>query len=225
MKRIAILNAAMGGWYPQGQERLLNSLQEVGYTGDILHWTDNTINDYYQSDCVYTIKAAALWSAYVQKYDVILWLDCAIYAVKHPQYIISLIQQQGGYFIPSGFSLGQTANDYALHYAGISRDRACELPELNTCVFGIDLTHEQGKRWFDYFMACARDRVFHGSRQHDNQSKDPRFLFHRQDQTAGTLAYYRAGFDCAVPFGKHVEFAVHFDEQKQKDVIFLSQGL
>ena len=224
MKRIGIVNAAMGGWYPQGQKRLLQSLQEVGYTGTILHWADEPINDYYQTDCVYTIKAAALAEA-AKEHDVLLWLDCAIYAVKHPSYILSLIQQNGGYFMQSGYSLGQTANDYALHYAGIDRDRACELPELNTCVFGVDLTHEKGKRWFDYFLACARDRVFHGSREHDGQSKDPRFLFHRQDQTAGTLAYYRAGFDCAVPFGKHVEFAVHFDEQKQKEVIFLSQGL
>lgn len=224
MKRIAIVNAAIDKWYPRGQERLIESLKHVGYTGDLLHWADDYINSYYQPDCVYTIKAAALAEA-AKEYDVILWLDCAIYAVKHPNYILSLIQQNGSYFMTSGYSLGQTANDYSLHYAGISRDRACELPELNTCVFGVDLTHEKGKRWFDYFLACARDRVFHGSREHDGQSKDPRFLFHRQDQTAGTLAYYRAGFDCAVPFGQHVEFAVHFDEQKQKDIIFLSQGL
>lgn len=224
-KKTCIINSAINEWYTTGQQRLLTSLHEVDYTGDVLTWANESINDYYDPACIYTTKAAAFSEAIKQGYEVILWVDAAIYAILHPQPVLDIIERDGGYFIHSGYSLGQTANDYALEYAGISRDRACELPELNTCVFGVDVTSDKGKVFIEYFLQCCKDRVFHGSREHDGQSKDARFLFHRQDQTAGTLAYYRAGFKKIHQLGRHVEFAIDYNDLHQDHVVFLSQGL
>jgi len=185
-----IVNAYIGGatWYAEGQARLKQSLIDVGYTGDTLFFANETINEYYQSDCHYTIKAAALYEAVKLGYEQILWLDCSVWLHQHPQPIFDLIDIQGYYLIDSGFNGAQTISDKALSIVGIDRDTAEKIPEVWSCIFGLNMSKIKGERIAFVFNRTAKDGVFHGSREHDNQSNDARFLFHRQDQSGLTLS-------------------------------------
>jgi hypothetical protein len=192
----AIINAAMGKWYPRGQQRLIRSLVHWGYAGDLLTWANDPIDTtIYDPACPYTIKAAAVQAAMDAGHSSILWLDCSIWAIADPNPFVKLLEASEGLFLRSGFNLAQTAKDASLGYAGLTRDDAEALPELWSCIFGFNLRTERGRRVAERFVQSARDGVFHGSREHDGQSQDARFLFHRQDQTALSLAFHAEGMD------------------------------
>jgi len=189
-----IVNAYIGGasWYAEGQQRLKQSLIDVGYTGDTLFFSDTTINDYYKSDCPYTIKAAAIFEAKKLGYEQILWLDCSVWLHQHPQPIFDIIENKGYYLIDSGYNGAQTISDKALDIVGISRNAAETIHEVWSCIFGLNL-NSFGEDIGSLFAQFALEGVFKGSREHDNQSEDKRFLFHRQDQSGLTLAAYFTG--------------------------------
>lgn len=188
-----IINAAYGYWYPEGQKRLVESLR--GKTDwKIITWSEETINAFFDPECPYTIKAAAWAEALRLGAKKILWLDCSVWAIKDIVEIEDIITNEGGYFWSSGFNLAQTANDFSLKWAGLNRDQAEQMSELASSMFGVNLEDERGKKFSDLFLQMATDKVFHGSRQHDHQSEDKRFLFHRQDQTAASIAFHKSGF-------------------------------
>ena len=83
MSKCCIVNAAQNSWYPRGQVRLIHSLLDNGYTGDILAYTDVEIeklecikkydvciNSVHDRNFPYTIKAAAIKEALdLNKYE------------------------------------------------------------------------------------------------------------------------------------------------------------
>lgn len=222
--KACIINAAWGAWYPQGQKRLVKSLIYHGFAWDILTWSNEEINSYFDPACPYTIKAAAIHEAVSKGYTHILWLDCSVWAVQNPAKIFDIICDDGGYFWKSGFNLCESANDYAIAWGDYTRDEAENIPELSTGMFGFNIEDPRGKKFCELFLKAARDKVFHGSRNHDGQSSDPRFKFHRQDQTAGTIAFHRAGFNKLHDPG--IYSAYYDDVNNRKDsVIFLMQGM
>jgi hypothetical protein len=74
-----------------------------------------------------------------------------------------------------------------LDYFNVSRDLAETWKIASTSIFGINITNPIGKEFIDRFLQSAKDGVFDGSRLHDGQSKDYRFLHHRQDQSAASI--------------------------------------
>lgn len=92
--RVCILNASTGlGWYPVGTKRLVRSLIHHGYGHDILTW-DTWMNSEFSKDCPYNIKAAAWYEALQKNYDIILWLDCSVWAVNDPYILLDIINSE-----------------------------------------------------------------------------------------------------------------------------------
>jgi hypothetical protein len=190
--KACIINAAIGSWYPQGQTRLKKSLVYHGFNWDILTWHDWPNNNYDKS-CNYNVKAAAFERAIEMGYTHILWLDCSVWAIKNPNPIFDIINEDGYYFWSNGFNCAQECSDSCLHYFEVSRDEAEKMPVASTSMFGVNITNPVGKEFIDRFIWSAKDRVFVGSRLHDNQSSDPRFLHHRQDQSAASIILNQLG--------------------------------
>lgn len=224
LNKCCIINAAWGGWYQQGQKRLVKSLNYHGCAVDLLTWCNEPINDYFDPNCPYTIKAAAFHEARQRGYTNILWLDCSVWAIKSPNAFFNLIEEEGVYMYQSGYNLAQTATDNDLKFAQMRRDYAETLPECASNMVGINLNHEKGLQVYDTFMDANNAGVCSTSRFHDHQSRDKRFLFGRQDQTAFTIAFYKAGFAKMYPQG--VYSAYHEDGRTYNDsVVFLLRGL
>jgi hypothetical protein len=184
--KACIINAAIGSWYPQGQKRLVKSLNFHGFNWDVLTW-DDWPNQSFGTQNNYNVKASAFEEAIKQGYTHILWLDCSVWAIKDPNPIFDIINEQGYYFWPNGYNCAEECSDKCLDYFNVSRDLAETWKIASTSMFGINITNPIGKEFIDRFLQSAKDGVFDGSRFHDGQSKDYRFLHHRQDQSAASI--------------------------------------
>jgi hypothetical protein len=195
LNRAVIISAGIGGWYAQGVRRLERSLVFEGWGGNILTWKDDyPPNSHRHEDFPYYMKIAAFEEALRQGYTHILWVDASFWAVKRPDKMFDIINDQGYYFFSSGYNLAQSVNDNALEYVGLSRDVAEGLNEWASGCVGINFNNDDGKNLYNRWKQLMDAGLSKGSRLHDNQSSDSRFLFHRQDQSCLSLAIWEHGF-------------------------------
>ncbi len=187
-----IISCGIGSQYPKGIERLKRSLIYHGYTGELLLQTEQP-NYNYNKNCLYNVKAAAFEEAIKQGYTHITQLDCSIQAINDITKLNDIINSDGYYFLKSGYNAAQTCSDKCLEYYNITRDEAENIPDSSTCVIGVNTNNPEGNEFINRFIQSAKDGVFEGSRYHDNQSADPRFLFHRQDQSAASCIIGKMG--------------------------------
>lgn len=235
LNRKIIVNGYYKGasWYEQGQKRLCDSAVntecfEKTNIGLIAHEIiDGDIymskNDYFDSSCPYTVKAAILKQTINDGFDKILWVDCSVWLHQNPQPIFDIIEKEGYFIMDSGYNCAQTISDNALQLANITRDEAELIPEAWSCIFGVNLNHPKGLKIAEDFLHLCEIGVFKGSREHDNQSKDPRFKFHRQDQSALSIAAHWSNAKLT-PNTKYMAY-VGQDHVITEDTIFKMQGL
>jgi hypothetical protein len=223
--RNVIINVALGGWYPKGQKRLVDSLIELGWSSlDLRLWAESWPNDNYDKTCPYNCKAAALEEVahkMVPRFDGHLWLDASFWAVRHPQPVFDIINTDGYYFVNNGFNCAETVSDKCLEYFGVSRDDAENMPECASGIMGISMKHFPGRQFLQEFIQACKDGAAHGSRLHDNQSKDPRFKFHRQDQSVASMIINKMGLKMH-PWGAHVEYN---PKDVKEHTVFTLQGM
>ena len=187
--KATILNAHTGdGWYPLGQRRLVKSLNYVGWAGFVSPY-DSFPFDWAGSKTAYNIKAARLQFLLENGYTHVLWADCSVWAINDPMQIFDIINEEGYFFWKSGLNYNgaQTCSDKCLEYFQVDRDTAETYLDVSTSVFGLHLENPIGRMLAERFIQASLDGIFEGSREHDNQSQDPRFLFHRQDQSVMTM--------------------------------------
>ena len=215
-----VINAGIGAWYPQGTKRIERSLNYHGFVVDFLGWNEWP-NDNFDKSCIYHMKASAFEQAINAGYKLILWMDCSAWAIKSITPIFDIINTQGYYFQRSGYNCAQTCNDFSLNYFGINRDTAETYHDTATGVFGVNLDNPQGLEFITRWINAEYDGVFIGSRHHDSQSTDPRFLFHRQDQSAASLIINQMQLN-QHNFG---EYVTYYSPQMPDSVCIALQGM
>lgn len=216
-----IINVANGYWYPKGQKRLVESLRDTGYAGDILTWTNEPINAHYDPAYPYTAKVAAWIEAFRKGYTNVLWLDCSVYAIKDVTPFMERNREEGCFFWRSGWNLAQTATDEDLIHGGFTRDQAEGLPECASGIVALNLEKAFARRILYDVFEFAKKGVLHSSRLHDNQSQDPRFKFARQDQTAFTMAYHRSIKPAFDPMHEAGEYCDWYKKEGHNDSVCL----
>lgn len=191
--KAVIICAGIGGWYSAGVRRLERTLNFEGWGGAVLTWTDYPYGCPPHEQLPYYFKIAAFEEAIGQGFTHILWCDASLFAVANPMPLFDIINEQGYYFFSSGYNLAQSVNDYALQCTGLSRDEAEGAVEWASGCVGINLENPDGAALYRTWKEYMDTGLSVGSRHHDNQSSDPRFLFHRQDQSCLSLAAYKLG--------------------------------
>jgi len=217
-----IVNACVGGgWYPEGQKRLVRSLNYHGSTADILAFREEWPSPGYEESCPYNIKPSAIEAAVGRGYRRIMWLDCPVWAVQYPMPVWDVVENEGYYLWASGYNAAQTCSDRILDYFGVSRDEAEQFPDVSSSMFGINTDNPIANEFLTRWIQAAKDGAFAGSRFHDNQSQDPRFLFHRQDQSAASLL---AGMlDMRIHAAG--QLSSYYDPAAPASVVFLMRGI
>lgn len=189
-----IINCALGGWYPAGSERLERSLIFNGYAGDMIYWkNDYPKNSLPHNENPYGFKISAFRDAFERGYRIVMWLDCSFWAIKNPMPLFDIISDNGVFAFRSGYNCAQTCPDNLLADVGISRDEAELIPETATGIVGLNIDNPDGQKVFEYWADFCDRGLFINSRNHNPfESQDSRFLHARQDQSAFSMALYKA---------------------------------
>lgn len=194
LDKAVIINCGVGGWYGLGSRRLERSLSFEGWAGDTIIYKDEyPPNSYKHEDYPYYFKIACFEEALRRQYTHILWVDSSFWAIKNPTKLFDIFNEQGYFFFSSGYNLAQSVNDTALAAVGLSRDDAQNVTEWASGCVGINFNNPDGQKLYKRWKELMDAGLSKGSRLHDNQSADQRFLFHRQDQSCLSLAAWELG--------------------------------
>lgn len=216
-----VVSAGVGAWYPRGVKRLERSLIYHGYPDAMELWTDLPPGSPTHQQVPYAMKLRALEIAVEHGYKRLLWLDASIVCVRDPKDMFDEIGHVGYYLYRSGYNCAQSVSDACLRVFGVTRDQAEAMPECASNVVGFDLGNPVGMEFYWRWLKASRDGSFQGSRQHDGQSQDPRFLFHRQDQSAASLIANELGMHMHDPG----HFCRDYGPNMQESTIFYRKGL
>lgn len=193
INKAIIVNCGIGGWYKSGSERLERSLIFHGFAGQILIWKDELPpNSPPHNENPYAFKIYAIEEAIYRGHDTLLWLDSSFWNIKDCTPIFDIIADKGIFGFRTGYNCAQTCSDAALNWAGFTRDEAELLPEIASGACGLRLDNPDGKAVFEMWKEGMELGLFKTNRNHDlNDSKDPRMLHARQDQSIWSLAIHK----------------------------------
>ncbi len=198
MSRRCVVNVAVGGWYPRGQDRLARSLDETGFGGDVLFWKDeNPPGCPSHEELPYGFKVHALEMALYKGYGPVLWCDASIWFIKNPSTLFDVIDERGYWFMSQGWQVGTWCSDDALPKLGIEREESMKMSMVAATMFGLDMRTEEARQILGWMRARCRDGSFRGSwtNEHQEVSPDPRVKGHRHDQTALSVVVNRLGLE------------------------------
>jgi hypothetical protein len=177
--------------FERGQKRLKESLIQQGYQGDIILFNEyGQVGSKSHFEVPYQFKVYAIEKARQMGYQVVLYCDASIWAIKNVMPVINHISEKGYLLEYCGFSVGQYSTDLCLNTLGITRDEAMKI-ELHSAGFtGLNFNNEIANDFFNQWYKLAKEEVtFQGDWKNDrNQcSNDERCLGHRHDQTTASF--------------------------------------
>lgn len=189
--------SAIGGWYPAGMDRLERSLVHHGSAADFLFYRNQyPPNSPSHEENPYAFKIYGFREAIRRGYKIMCHLDSSFWAIRNPDLIFDIINEHGNFGFRSGYNCAQTCPDNLLASVGISRDEAEAIPETATGIVGLNIDNPDGAKVFEYWSDMCDNGLFVNCRSHNRQeSSDPRYLHGRQDQSAYSMALYKAGVE------------------------------
>lgn len=204
----AVVCVGVGGWYPSGVARLLQSLSETNPEMMAYAWVNQYPPD--SPEMPYCSKPFAMLEAFRRGHDVVIWLDAAFYAIKPLDPLLDQIKRDGYFLTRNGPPMGEWCKDAALEPLGITREQSFSIPEVSTYCVGLDLSLWTN-RAFAFLTRWARlaaDGItFPGAHTNNGAnpgatgrtvafcSADPRVKGHRHDQTAASAIAWSVGMD------------------------------
>lgn len=206
MNKTILLNFANHiGRYKHMQDRLKQSLEKVGYKGDLGFYNHEEQIDpkcpYHKSEDLklhadgrvvpYAFKAYAIYNAMMKGYENIIWMDSAVYASKDITPLIEHIESVGYIFFDNvGYKVGDFTSDACIEKFGWTRDKAFRKKMIMACLMGFNTKSEKAVEFIKRYMNAAQDGVsYHGSWHNANGevSSDLRVLGHRHDQSVASI--------------------------------------
>ena len=226
MKHRAIINVAVGHWYPRGQDRLKRSLEAVGFNGQFYGWRDEypTGSPTHQQ-CPDAFKSYAFQHAIAQGCTSLLWLDASAWCERDPSPIFDIIEADGSYFVSDGWSVGQWCKDSALATLGIGREESFTIPAAYCCIMGVNVATAAGRDWMTDFCRICQDGVTlpgpHPKAKPGEISNDPRVIGHAHEQTVASALLHKYGW----PLRAHTLFQVTCGQPPRPDALICAAGM
>ncbi len=193
-----VVDVAIGGNYPAGQDRLVGSLAKVGYLGARLMYRDALPpGSPAHAENPYAFKWYALREAERAGNDLLIWVDASVWFTHDLTPLMTRVEKDGYYFQPAGFNVGQWCTDDALPKLGVGREEAFGISMVAATYFGLST------KWTGYqqLMSWMFDRISNGAfrgpwtNADHKASNDPRVLGHRHDQTALSVIIKKMGLE------------------------------
>lgn len=220
--KCAIVCVGVGGWYAKGVDRLESSLNYHGYWGKFFGWKDELpegAETHLQNP--YNYKLHAIEYARDRGYTHVLLCDASLWAIKNPMPVFDYFNEHGIFAFRTGYNCAQSVNDRTLRAFGVERDEAENITEYASGCVGFNFKNPKAMEVYNEWWIAMRKGLFKGSRQHDGQSSDPRFLFHRQDQSSLSMVLYKNKVD--IPQTELI--AYYKPDYKNEKTVFFINGL
>lgn len=232
-----IANLAIGSetsWYHVGQQRLRDSLEKFDPTSHLFFEQRssprknpalNTEPSPYVDKVIHIGNTAA-------RCHLFLWLDCSIVALQPLEPIWKTIEEQGYFFYESGANCAETCNDRCLEHYGVTRDEAQSMPEIASNIVGINMNDPVGLEFFNLWIHGLRNNAMTGSKWPSDEERlresiDPRFKYHRQDQSTASLSLGIISRKTGVIIHREGHFVVRAENQhihQNDSIIFKLKG-
>jgi hypothetical protein len=212
--------------FANGQQRLIKSLLDFNYEGDIITYNDySQIQSKSHQQVPYQFKVYAIEKARQMGYDVVIYCDASLYAIQNVMPVINHIIEKGYLLELCGFSAGQYATDICLNEFGISREEAFDISLYSAGFTGLNFKNEKATQFFDrWFKLAKEEKTFIGDWNNNNKqcSQDERCLGHRHDQTVASILSHILGLNKINPtFMQYI-----FDNTEIKtETIFACRGI
>lgn len=150
-------------FYQTKMKRLEESLKG-NFDGDFLGFTNvNQIGSPTHQQIPYAFKPYAIQKAIDLGYELILWCDSPVHAIKSIEPVFDHIEKHGYLFFDNiGHPLGRWTNDKCLEYFNISRQEAMDIQQIMACCMGFDMRDASVYYLFKDYMSELY-RLYHGS--------------------------------------------------------------
>lgn len=189
--KTCVINFAKGGWYARGRQRLEKSLHDAGYGGAVIFFDDEQqlVGCPSHAEVPYAFKPHALRHAVAKGYDVILWVDSSVWAIKPIEPIFEHIEKHGHLFFYNGNCATQTS-DACMRGFGMCREQLRITPHLMGICMGWDMRRLKCQLFLERWLEKAHDGFsFPGAWTNKNHevSQDEGVIGHRHDQAVAAL--------------------------------------
>lgn len=235
--RIILCNVSIGGWYPRGAARLINSMHQHSY-GFELQCHVNTLPFGAPADVVedgrdytgYCAKPFALLAARNSGADIAILVDSAFYAVRHIQPLVDHIARAGYYLCKNGNKVGEWTSDRCLDRMNVARFRAMEMDEASSYCVGLNFKDGRSTTLLHQWCGYAADRLtfpgphtgtMHEGRNRGFVSVDPNVRGHRHDQSVLSILAHRLGMTELVERPRLTAYAHHETEE----TVLVNEGM
>jgi hypothetical protein len=209
-----------------GQDRLKESLMQNGYQGDVLLFNDySQIGSKSHLEVPYQFKVYAIEKARQMGYDVVLYCDASIYAIKCVMPVMYYIIEKGNLMEYCGFSAGQFSTDICLSKFGLTRDDAMNIQLHSAGFTGLNFQNETATKFFDKWLECAKEEITFRGDWNNNQkqcSLDDRCLGHRHDQTTASIIAHHLEMERRNPYFMQYQYD---GVETKSDTIFNCRGI
>jgi hypothetical protein len=231
MKKAIVTFANNEERYIKAQARQEESLKKVGWDGDYFAFkTFEEIGSPDHDDVPYAFKPFAIDKVREMGYDLIIWMDSPVYAIKPLDTLCSFIENNGSIFFDNlGFTIGDYTSDECLRLCDMTREEAFNRPMIMACLMGFDFTNPKTSELFDKYLLAASEQGKYEGDWHNNNlqvSKDNRVKGHRHDQSVMSILMSKRGIK---PVHPHSTFFAYFNNPGHlphaETVCLLSHGL
>lgn len=196
--------------FAKGQERLVQSLKHFNYQGDVITFNSfDQVGSKVHLEVPYQFKVYAIEKARQMGYDVVLYCDASLFAIKDVMPVIYHIIEKGHLMEFCGFSAGQWATDLCLKEFNLTRDKAMNIPLHSAGFTGLNFQNPISTEFFNRWLKSAQEEIsFQGAWNNNEKqcSQDERCLGHRHDQTTASIIAYELEMERINPFYMQYKF-------------------
>jgi hypothetical protein len=182
-----------------GQIRLAQSLKNFQYQGDVLLFNYfEQVGSKSHLEVPYQFKVYAIEKARQMGYDVVLYCDSSLFAIKDVMPVINYVIEKGYLMEYCGFNAGQFSTDLCLSEFNLTRDEAMNIPLHSAGFTGLNFQNELATNFFDEWLISAKEENSFLGDWNNNEKKcslDERCLGHRHDQTTASIIAHKLGME------------------------------
>jgi hypothetical protein len=212
--------------FKAGQDRLAQSLKDFNYQGDVILFNYfEQVGSKTHLEVPYQFKVYAIEKARQMGYDVVLYCDASLYAIKDVMPVIYHIIEKGYLLEHCGFKAGQYSTDLCLKEFGLTRDDAMNIKLHSAGFTGLNFQNELATKFFDKWFQYAKEEITFCGDWNNNQkqcSDDDRCLGHRHDQTTASIIAHQLEIERINPHFMQYEY---IGVETKENTIFNCRGI